>query len=594
MERKIFLEHYRICTTTGGSPNEISRSGPAMTYKAVDTRSKETVALQLLPLNGVDPAIGEQVEERAKAAQKLDHVNIARLLAVGMERDSVVLVSEYLQGDTVDSWLAAHGPMPADAVLRVGLQVVRALAAAAFHGMTHGAIEPSNILIAPGQTADGGWPFVKVLHFGLAGLQLHSGRDASELSTAPAPQFASPEQLLNKPLDFRSEIYSLGATMCFLLTGAVPLAVGGMKARLRARRLPELRRAPRALRNLLVHMLRENPENRPQDPVAFELEMRECLTKVERRQAIGRKLGLPLAAVIPRSTSTSTKTPLSPQRQIWLGALAVVGLIMTAALVAAFLLPEDVVSRWRNHGGQTIGTPVGVPETAPSPIVYASPLAAPSPTQVTDGSPVAASNENRSAAAASEQASNPAATPATTAPPPNMVAKNESEPPPPAQGPDEQQPATPANSADVEANTTTKQTDVEPSPAVVSRDDESGSTSTERSDSSSALRSKKKTTVSASRRSSTTSRRTRIREIGPNESHSDAPQSRSGYMRAEVVGFAQDGRVILRLPSGRIVYARPRPAADDQAPVMRHRRVTKEPEGPVPYQPFEHADRDQD
>src|SRR5260370_9645870 len=100
--------------------------------------------------------------------------------------------------------------------------------------------------------------------------------------------------------------------MCFVLTGAAPLAVSGMKARLRIQRLPELRRAPKVLHNLLVYLLRENPENRPQDPVALEREMRECLTKIERRQALGQKLGIPLAAVGPRKAKEPKKPPTPP------------------------------------------------------------------------------------------------------------------------------------------------------------------------------------------------------------------------------------------------------------------------------------------
>src|SRR6202040_1764871 len=266
-----------------------------------DTRSHEPVLLQLIPLPTVDQTERAQFEERARTAEKLDHVNIAKVFAVGAEHDHFGLVSEYLEGETADSWIVAHGPMAADAVLRAGLQGVRALGAAAFFGLTHRAIQPSNLMIVPGESPDGGWPFVKLLNFGLAGLELHSNSaEARELAPSISPQFASPEQRAKGEIDFRSEMYSLGATMCFLLTGAAPLAVKRMRARLRIQRLPELRRAPKPLHNLLVYLLRENPENRPQDPVALEKQMRDCLTKIEKRQAIGRKLGIPLAAVIPR------------------------------------------------------------------------------------------------------------------------------------------------------------------------------------------------------------------------------------------------------------------------------------------------------
>src|SRR5207244_8953336 len=174
---------------------------------------------------------------------------------------ALALLSEQFDGGRAGWWIVAHGPMPADAALRVGLQVVRAIGAAAFFNLTHRAIQPSNLMIVPGQSPDGGWPFVKLLNLGLAGLELHSdSSEAIELAPSISPQFASPEQLLNREIDFRSEMYSLGATMCFLLTAATPLAVTGMKARLRLQRLPELRRAPKVLHDLLLHLLRENPE----------------------------------------------------------------------------------------------------------------------------------------------------------------------------------------------------------------------------------------------------------------------------------------------------------------------------------------------
>src|SRR5205807_4466448 len=190
---------------------------------------------------------------------------------------------------------------------------------------------------------------------------LHSdSSEARELAPSISPQFASPEQLLNREIDFRSEMYSLGATMCFLLTGAAPLAVSGMKARLRIQRLPELRRAPKVLHNLLVHLLRENPERRPQDPVALEKEIRDCLTKIERRQAIGHKLGIPLAAVVPREAKESKK-PASPLAQVLGGFAAVVVLLLVAAAGAEYFFPDKIPYF---NKSEKVGVPIGVPDAS--------------------------------------------------------------------------------------------------------------------------------------------------------------------------------------------------------------------------------------
>src|SRR5437588_8152445 len=356
MEHTTFCEHYRVCEDE--TAHEVSRTGAAINYKAIDTRSHERVQLQLIPLATIDPGKLDQLKERAETAEKLDHVNIAKTFAVGVEHDYFALVSEYLEGETADTWIVANGPMAADAALRVGLQVVRALGAAAYFNFSHRAIQPSNLTIVPGQSPDGAWPFVKLLNFGLAGLELHSDSgEAREIAPSISPQFASPEQRANGEIDFRSEMYSLGATMCFLLTGAAPLAASGVKARLR--RLPELRRAPKALHNLLVYLLRENPENRPQDPVALERGMRECLTKIERRQALGQKLGIPLAAVVPRKAK-EPKQPASPLAQVLRGFAAVAVLILAAA-AGEFFFPDKIPYLRRT---EKVGVPIGVPDAA--------------------------------------------------------------------------------------------------------------------------------------------------------------------------------------------------------------------------------------
>src|SRR6266581_5261683 len=289
MGRTTFAEHYRICVKGDGSPRELSRTGGAITYKAKDIRSGEAVALKRIPITSVDPATRERFEEQARIAQLPDHINIAKVSAFGVEDDYFVFVSEYLEGETLDSWIAANGPMALDAVLRIALQVVSALSAASFHGLTHRAIQPSNLMIVPGPTAEGGWPFVKLINFGLTGFN----PDSHDGETREA-QFASPEQLQHGTVDFRSEIYSLGATMCFLLTGAA-LSAGTIP-------LQHLSRFPTRVRNLLAQMLRNNPDDRPQDPVGFAEEIRECLLRVERRQALARRLGVPLVSIIPRAS----------------------------------------------------------------------------------------------------------------------------------------------------------------------------------------------------------------------------------------------------------------------------------------------------
>jgi len=120
-----------------------------ITYKAVDERTDETVGLKLIPIARIDPTTREQFEQDARASERIKHVNIAKVFDFGHEEDHFVYVSEFLQGEPLASWVEEHGPMPADAVLRVAEQIVSALSTASFHKLTHCAIQPSNLMIVP-------------------------------------------------------------------------------------------------------------------------------------------------------------------------------------------------------------------------------------------------------------------------------------------------------------------------------------------------------------------------------------------------------------------------------------------------------------
>jgi serine/threonine protein kinase len=548
MEPTTFFEHYRICTNEDESAQEVSRTGAAINYKAIDTRSHEPVRLQLIPLATIDPEKLAQLKERAETAEKLDHVNIAKTFAVGVEHDYFALVSEHFEGETADSWIVENGPMAADAALWVALQVVRAIGAAAFFNLTHRAIQPSNLMIVPGQSPDGGWPFVKLLNFGLAGLdELHSdSAEASELAPTISPQFASPEQRANGEIDFRSEMYSLGATMCFLLTGAAPLAVArnesafaDLCSALGARRSSGKRF------NLLVYLLRENPENRPQDPVALEKQMRDCLTKIDRRQAIGRKLGLPLAAVVPRK-SKQPKQPATPLAQVLRGFAAVAVLILAAAAAAEYFFPDKIPYFRRS---EQIGVPVGVPDaakfaTTPSQATTAAPVAANQPAQNVSPA-IAAANESSPSVAQQDQSSN--ATGSNTVTSPTEIwkqiasAAKASEPASPGLGPSEP-----------------------PSSSAPENSDQSSATESDQS----TVLSKKKA-VASNRRS--TSQTPRAAHDLPSEDNYDREPIYQGRHHARVIGRTPDGRLVVRLSSGRVVTL-PRLNDDDiYAPRPRHR-----------------------
>ena len=327
MDNRIFLERYRLSRGRNGLPVELYRSPAARTYRAQEIETGREVALTLVTPAPNDAALLKRLEAEATAAEQINQVNIPRLYNFGRENDELVYVTEYCEGHTAAAWVAARGPLGIGPVLRVALQVVDAMNATAFQRLHHSALNPDNIIFTAGQTVEGDWPPVKVLHW------FAPPPDFSETGNEridSAIRFAAPEQLQNGEVDVRSEIYSLGATMWFLLTGTPPGAMlaGGQSARIGAEKL---RGVPKIVRHLLNRMLRVDPAERPQDPVALAAYLQTCLARVDRREKIERRFGVPLLAKA-RVAVAPSRMPIPVKPLAWAA-----GILALAALAIVFL-----------------------------------------------------------------------------------------------------------------------------------------------------------------------------------------------------------------------------------------------------------------
>ena len=431
MERKTYLERYRVVVDAHGVPIELASSASGVTYKAEDIETGEPVAVELVRSELLGPAALEQLQEDAPKAHELNHPNIARVHDVGLDGENVVYVREFLDGHTLQEWVASHGPLPAGAVLRIGSQVISALAAAAFHSIRHRSLQPANLMIVPGQTPEGEWPLVKVLNFG-APPPTFQRSGFTTVGVGNSAQFASPEQLVGGTVDFRSEIYSLGCTLWFLLTGAPP-ATDVAVARFSG--------VPKAVRRLIAPMIAVDADERPKDPVILQEQFRDALARVDRREAIGRRFGVPLVtapraaakqsapvapAPVPVATApaseTAAATPVShmPRRAIRWKPLALAAMLIALGALGALLITNRVNSG-RLAGGsdssEPIGVPIGVPEGSTATTVANTsnvPVPPPAPTTA----PQVASTGSAPAAAPAQSAA-PA-----TGPGANTVAAN--------------------------------------------------------------------------------------------------------------------------------------------------------------------------
>ena len=208
-----------------------------VTYRAVDTSLKRPVALKLIDSEWAKR--GAEARERfmreARTAASLRHPNIATVYHFGIreENGQCFCAMELVEGETLEMRVRRTGPLDALTTIDIALQVSSALAAAEKQGLVHRDLKPANLMLvaaapdandsSPGK-AEKAETVVKVIDFGVA-KALVEKPDAMGLTHGGfvgTPAFASPEQFTDAPVDVRSDIYSLGATLWYLLTGHRP------------------------------------------------------------------------------------------------------------------------------------------------------------------------------------------------------------------------------------------------------------------------------------------------------------------------------------------------------------------------------------
>jgi serine/threonine protein kinase len=360
MDSKIFLAKYRVAAEQIEEVGELTDS--PLAYEGEEIASGKKVIVEVVPAGSLKPAVRERLEAEAIAAKKLNHVNIPVLYDFGVENDHLVYITEDFEGTLAEEWVNARGPMPVGPVLRIAAQVVSALGAAAFYRINHHAINPSNLVLAPGQTAEGEWPLVRVLHF-VGVVPKFSGTDVAVAAFDKSLHYASPEQIRNGTVDFRSEIYSLGCTMWFLLTGAPPLtAPKGSAAMQPVQTGPveeKMSAVPKKIRQLLGQMLSEDAEARPRDPLAFYRKLQDCLAQVEQPETVTPKSRAPAFSPI-----LTDRTPRSRRRP--LRTLARAAIVLALAALSAFVLRGYLQHRRVVDAEEPIGVPIGVPDVSAS------------------------------------------------------------------------------------------------------------------------------------------------------------------------------------------------------------------------------------
>jgi serine/threonine protein kinase len=248
---------------------KLGEGGMGVVYKAIDTGLDRAVAMKVLNTDlSKNPEIVERFRSEAKAQANLNHTNLATLYAFLTSEGTAFMVMEFVDGETFQQMIMRRGPIPEQEAIPLFRQALLGIGYAHRAGIIHRDIKPSNLMLNKSG-------IVKVMDFGIAKVMGTRGltRTGTQMGTVA---YMSPEQIQNRVVDIRSDIYELGVTLYQMLTGHLPFDSDSdfeiMQNHVRTPPPPPSRFYPylrKEVENVVLKSLEKNPDNRFQTVEQF-------------------------------------------------------------------------------------------------------------------------------------------------------------------------------------------------------------------------------------------------------------------------------------------------------------------------------------
>jgi eukaryotic-like serine/threonine-protein kinase len=284
---------------------EIGRGAMGIVYKAKDPMLERIVAIKTINM-GMDRDGAEMYEKRfyqeARAAGGLNHPNIVTVYDIGKTETECYMAMEYIEGAELRTLLLPAKPLLVPRALSIAAQVAEGLAYAHERGVVHRDIKPANIMV-PESGA------VKITDFGIARMRSSNVQTQTGMMMG-SPKYMSPEQVIGKRADHRTDIFSLGVILYEMLTGAAPFTGESVNAVMYqiVNFVPPAPSAinpasPAALDTIVAGMLAKSLEERFQSAAEIARGLRGCELQAQ-GAATGATATLPLGALAPGTTPT--------------------------------------------------------------------------------------------------------------------------------------------------------------------------------------------------------------------------------------------------------------------------------------------------